>query len=306
MPAAERMPGDKAFVGQAGSAMLPGSGSPFDHVTDWKKDRRLIRRGLRDLEYLPRGKTAWNATLAALSFSARRAASGSAGLNLWAAMHAAPPSRRYVELAGDGLVLWHGTSAVRAEKVREHGLFSRKGVWSATDPRIAHGYTRGRSRIPGAGSAMVVLLIARSEWENRATPEHDNILRFHERVPPECVEYILWPGRVEFVGSQQARGPKPWGVARFKRVGGKWVPRSRPPVRLDAERSYETFDEWLGLSLRRILTALGSTAAIEVFSSLYATLDPWDALEHKRILEELERLCGPPKSTRAGKRFRLA
>ena len=280
---------------------------PAGHdATDWKKDRKIIRRGLRDLEYLPRGKTAWNATLAALSFSARRAASGSADLNLWAAMHAAPPSERYTDLGPDALVLWHGTSAVRARGIREHGLFAKSGAWSATDPRIAHSYTRGRSRIPGAGAAMVVLLIAKSQWEGRATPEHDDILRFHGRVPPECVEYILWPDRVEFVGGRKAREPKPWGVARFKRVGGKWTPRSRPPVRLDAERSYATFGEWLVSSVRRILATLGSTTAMEVFSSLYATLDPWDALPHDCILTELERLCGPPQSTRAGKRFRLA
>ncbi len=284
----------------------PEIAAGFDDATDWKKARKLIRRGLRDLEYLPRGKCAWNATLAALSYGWRRAACGSADLNLWAAMHAAPPSRRYLELGSDGLVLWHGTSAVRAGKIREHGLFSRSGVWSATEPRIAHGYTRGRSRVPGAGSAMVVILISRSEWDTRATPEHDNILRFHERVPPECIEYILWPDRVEFVGLRRAAGPRAWGIARFKRVAGRWVPRSRPPVRLDAERTYATFEEWLELSIRRILATVGPAAAIEVFSSLYATIDPTDALEHERILDVLERLCGPPSSTRAGKRFRLS
>ena len=38
--------------------------------TPWTKNPRLIRQGLRDLEYLPRGRYEWNMTLAALAFSA--------------------------------------------------------------------------------------------------------------------------------------------------------------------------------------------------------------------------------------------
>jgi hypothetical protein len=284
-------------------AVLP-SWPPED---PWRKDRKLVRRGYGDLAYLPRTRTGWNATLAAYAFSARRGALGAANLNLWAAMHAVAPSARYLELGNDGLVFWHGTSAVRAARIRETGLAHKGGVWAATEPRIAHGYTRGRSAAFGAGSAMIVFLISKSDWDARATRESKDIARFHTSIPPECVQYILWPDRVEFVGEQKVHEPKPWGIAHFKRSRGRWAPRSRPPVRLDAEQSYASFDEWLELSIRRILGVLGSAAAIEVFSSLYATLDPPDALEHGRILDELERLCLPPRPARNGvRRFHLA
>ena len=284
---------------------LPPTGA--DAETDWQKNQRLVRLGFKDLEYLPTGRTAWNATLAALAFSARRHVAGSADLNVWAMMHGCPPSARYEELGGKGLVLWHGTTARRAEKIRERGLMHKRGVWAATDPRISHGFTRGRSRAFGAGSAMVVFLIDTDEWDGRAEAENEQIARFHESIPPECIEYILFSDRIDFCGQRKAAGPKPWTAARFKRRAGQWVPRSRPPVRLDASRSYRDLDEWLDESIRRILTALGPAAAIEVFASLYAMIDPWDALEHRAILAALERLCGPPRIGRGRfPRFALA
>jgi hypothetical protein len=79
------------------------------------------------------------------------------------------------------------------------------------------------------------------------------------------------------------------------------VPRSKPPVRLDARRSYSDLDEWLTLSIRRIGEALGTFAAVEVFSSLYATIDPWDALTHRQVFDAIDRLCGGCKRRIVGK-----
>lgn len=295
----------------------------FDHAMDtewpqpdpavgeaeWQKDDRLARKGFRDLAYLPKGKTAWNATLSAIAYSARRHVAGpaSADLNLWAAMHGLPASGRYEALGERGLVLWHGTTARRAGKIRRHGLAHKRGVWAATDPRIAHGYTRGRSRAFQGGSAMVVVLIDKFDWATRGQREHAEIARFHESIPPECIEYILWSDRVEFCGDRPADRPRPWGAARFKRLRGRWVPRSQPPVRFDADGAYSGVDEWLDLSARRILHTLGTVAAVEVFSSLYATVDPWEALEHRRVFDVLERLCGPGRIGSGGMRhFTLA
>jgi len=280
-----------------------------DAEVDWQKNDRLVRKGFKDLAYLPKGRSAWNTTLSAIAYSARRHVAGpeAADLNLWAAMHGCTPTARYVELGERGLVLWHGTTAARAEKIREHGLAHKRGVWAATDPRIAHGFTRGRSAAFGAGSAMVCFLIDKHEWDGRAQREHVEIARFHQSIPAECIEYILWSDRIEFCGERKARAPKPWGTARFKRSGGQWVPRSRPPVHFDAQRAYRNLDGWLDLSLRRILATFGTVAAVEVFSALYATIDPWDALEHRRVFEALERLCGPGRLGRGGTRtFRLA
>lgn len=274
----------------------------------WTKDRRRIKEGFRGLVYLPRSRTGWNATLGAYAYSARRQI-GRPDLNLWAAMHGCPPSARYEQLGEDGLVLWHGTTAVRAEKIRQVGLMHKRGVWAATEPTIAHSFTRGRSDAFQAGSAMIVLLISKNEWENRATREANEIAQFHRSVPPECVEYILWDERIEWTGARMARRPRLWGVARFKRRGGRWVPRSVPPVRFDAAHSYRDIEGWLELSIRRIMATLGEAAAVEVFSTLYATIDPWEALEHGEIFAALERICGPPRQTGTGKwarRFTLA
>ena len=280
---------------------------PVDDKTNWRKDRKLVRKGFKDLEYLPPGRAGWNATLAASAYAVRRQVAGRADLSLWAAMHGCPPSARYEQLGDDGLVLWHGTSSGRAERIREFGLFHKRGVWAALDPRIAHGFARSRSTDFEAHSAMVVLLVSKNEWQDKADCETPNVVRFHASVPPECVEYVLCDDRIEFLGKRKADHPKPWGVARFKRREGRWAPRSRPPVRFDEEHTYSGLAGWLEQSIRRILNALGPAAAIELFSSLYATMDPWDALEHAQVFAALEELCGQPRQARGGiRQFSLA
>ena len=266
---------------------------PVEEPMPWRKNERLVKDGYRDLEYLPKRRPWWNATLAALAYCARRQLSTSADLSTWAAMNGCAASGRLQDLGDDALVLWHGTSSARAEKIREHGLFSKRGLWTTSEPRIAHGYTRGRSRNPGAGSATVVIVLDRKAFKPeqhyyQASPE---IMVFRAGLGPEWVEYILRDDRLEFVGDEKADQPRPWGTARFKRRDGKWVPRSMPPVRLDNAGEYSSKAEWLEMSIRRILSDLGGAAAIEVFSSLYSTIEPWDALSHEEVLEALDRLC---------------
>jgi len=278
---------------------------PFEQEADWRRNRRLVRSGFKDLEYLPRSRTGWNATLAAHAYSARRQIAGTVDLNLWAAMHGCPASARYNELSEDALVLWHGTSAARAERIAQFGLFHKGGLWTTLEPRIAHGYTRWRAHDYGAGSATVVLLLDRREIKPGINCEQEGpeVFRFHSGLPPENIEYMLWDDRIEFSGKQKAELPKPWGMARFKKKEGRWVPRSRPPVRFDDEHTYSDVEEWLHLSIGRILATLGSASAIEVFSSLYSTILPWDALEHEEILRALERLCDVSRRRRGVKQF---
>lgn len=274
----------------------------FEDRPDWRKDRKLARQGFRDLEYLPRSQTGWHATLAALAYSARRRAA-KPDLNLWAAMHGCPPSRRYAELGDRALVLWHGTSARRAEKIRQVGLFPKKGIWATAEPRLAHSFSRGRGTQYAAGSAMIVLVFDKTDIPVAFEMAHEGeTLRFRSPVGPEWIEYILWDDRIEFLGRQKADAPRPWGKARFTKRGGKWAPRSRPPVRFDARHAYADLTGWLELSIQRVLTTLGSASAVEIFSSLYATIDPWDALEHERIFEAIDRLCGPGRQVRQGAR----
>ena len=279
---------------------------PFETGPSWRKHRGLVREGFRDLEYLPRGRTGWNATLAACAYSVRQHVAGQADLGIWAAMHGVPASARWEALGRNALVLWHGTSAERAARIREVGLFPKKGVWATTEPSIAHGFTRSRCERFGAGSAMVVMVLDRLELEREGgyDQESPTIFRFHSRLPAELVEYILLDDRILFTGAARAAAPRSWGIARFRRREGRWTPLSRPPVRLDEHCAYRTLDEWLDLSVRRILATLGAASAVEVFSSLYATIDPWEALEHARIIEACERLCGPPRPRKGFLQYR--
>jgi hypothetical protein len=196
---------------------------PWDQETDWSKNRPLVRQGFKDLEYLPRSRAGWNATLAAYAFSARRRIAGTADLNRWAVMHGCPASARYAELGRNAFVLWHGTSAARAGQIAQYGLFHKRGLWTTLEPRIAHGYTRSRAHHFGAGSATVVLLLDRREIQAGVhyDEEGPDTFRFHSGLSPDHIEYLLWDDRIEFLGSQKAEQPKPWGRSRFKKKEGQ-------------------------------------------------------------------------------------
>jgi len=269
-------------------------------TTDWHGRREMVRRGMADLKYLPRGRCEWNTTLAAVAYGVRREM-GSPDLALWAAMHGCPASARYIELGRKALVLWHGTSARRAERIREVGLFPKKGIWATAKPRLAHSFSRNRGSAYQAGSAMIVLVLDRKDmpvaFEMAREPD---TLRFRSPLGPEYIEYILWDDRIDFAGAHRSRRPRPWGTARFKRAHGRWMPRSRPPVRFDDAHTYDSLDGWLDLSVRRIVRTLGSASGIEIFSSLYATVDTGEALPHEAVFDTLDRLCVPASSGRAG------
>jgi len=272
----------------------------------WRKRRKGADYGLKDLAYLPRRRCGWNMTLAAQAYSLRRTAVERADLNVWATMHGAPASARWAELGGRALVLWHGTSAPRAEKICQVGLFPRKGIWATAEPALAHSFTRGRATAHEARSATIVLLFDRDDMPEAFEPAREpETIRFRSRIGPECIEYVLWDDRIEFAGARPTARPRPWGVARFKKAGGRWVARSRPPVRMSGGRSYATLGEWLELSVRRVLEELGAAAALEIFSPLYATIDPPRALCHDDVLETIRRLCGPPRTAGGHRRFRL-
>ncbi len=270
---------------------------------EWRKRRDLVRKGLKGLEYLPKSGTGWSMTMAAMAYSQQRRA-GRADLNRWAVMHGAAASGRYAELGSRALVLWHGTSAARADKIREVGLYPKKGVWATAEPSLAHSFSRNRGSAFAAGSAMFVLVFDREDIEIpfEMAGEKDT-LRFRSPVGPENFEYILWDDRIDFVGARRSRRPKPFGLARFKRVSGRWVPRSRPPVRLDAEHSYEDLRGWLDQSIRRVVTMQGGASAIEIFSSLYATIDPVEALRHDDIFDAMDRVCAAGRFERWGGRL---
>ncbi|MFQ6133410.1 MAG: hypothetical protein ACE5R4_15315, partial [Armatimonadota bacterium] len=53
----------------------------------------------------------------------------------------------------------NGLEEEQAEKILEHGLFHKKGLWTALKPRMAHAFCRMRSERFGTEGAVVCLVI---------------------------------------------------------------------------------------------------------------------------------------------------
>ena len=274
----------------------------------WRKNRKLASEGFRDLQYLPRERTGWDCTLASLAFGARAAIEGRApDLNRWAARLGAPPSGYYAETGSDALVLWHGTSRERADKIREHGLFHKRGLWTTTDPQISHSFCRSRSERFGTDGAVLCLVIDRREIEEGRDYDLEgggDIYRFRGGLPPEAVEYVLVHEAICFVGPLRGNDPAPWPGARFKRQSGKWAPVQAIPVRYSGSETYSTLAEFMELCVDRLLDELGEVTALDVFATLYAAVAPWRALPHEAAFDLIEEKCVPHRHRSKFQTFR--
>jgi hypothetical protein len=261
----------------------------------WTKNKKLVAEGLRDLAYLPKGRSEWDWTLAALAFAARRIIEArKPSLAEWAARHGLSVSRKWLDLGEEAAVLWHGTSDARADKIADHGLFSKGGLWTTSNPFIAHGFTRGRSDRFGVGGAMVCLVMDRREYECDSDFVVDDgqgeIFKFYKGLPADVVEYVLYHDHVEFRGDA-APEPRPWPSIKLKRRHGEWIPAQKPPVRYDDDRDYSTVEEFAAITFDRLFDTYDQIAAVELFSVLYALISPWDAIEHDDVLGLLEANC---------------
>ncbi|MHC4503925.1 MAG: hypothetical protein ACYTFI_11520 [Planctomycetota bacterium] len=274
----------------------------------WKKNKRLISEGYPDLEYLPKERSGWDATLACLAYGIRMEVErGRGDLAAWAARHGVAASGRYARFGEGALVLWHGTSRERAEKIVEHGLFHRKGVWTATNPAIPHSFCRGRSERFATEGAVVCLVLDRTQLVEGLDFDAEgdgNVVRFHHGLPPDVVEYVLTSDGIRFVGERRARASAPWPGARFKMRSGRWVPAQKAPVRYSDAASYSTPREFAGLCVDRLLAELGEVAALEVFSTVYALVTPREVLTHRDILEILQGECVPSRRRGRWRTFR--
>ncbi|MGC9454872.1 MAG: hypothetical protein ACP5HU_08390 [Phycisphaerae bacterium] len=256
----------------------------------WKKNRKLVAEGLSDLAYLPKGRCGWDATLSSWAYAVRPELVG------WAARHGLAVSGRAEEFGPDALVLWHGTTRERAEKIREHGLFSKRGLWATTSPLVAHGYTRGRGERYGDGAMVCIVCHAGDLQEGRnytLSGRHGSIYQFHHGLPAHVLEYVLVSEGIEFTGTRRAARPAPWRSAQFRKRQGQWVPVQQPPVRFSDDADFSTLEEFVQLTLERMLGELGKVCAVEVFSTLYALVSPREALRHEDILGWLEDRCLP-------------
>jgi hypothetical protein len=130
-----------------------------------------------------------------------------------------------------------------------------------------------------------------------------DIFRFMHGLPPDVVEYVLLHDEIRFLGDR-AGEPQPWRAGAFKKREGEWVPHQQPPVRYDDARDYATFAQFCDHCLGDLLAALGPVTAIEVFSTLYALIEPWDALEHDAVFALLGRRCAPHRRAARLRTFR--
>ena len=266
---------------------------------EWKKNKKILSAGWRDLEYLPPGKCDWNHTLAALSFGCRKdLQGGKANLNEWATRHGVPASSRYASLGEDAIVLWHGTSRERAEKITSHGLFHKRGLWTTLSPSTAHGYCRRRSTSFDTDGAMVCIVVDPAEIEEGVDYNVEvpgNVYRFHHGLPKKCVEYILLGDQIQFTGISHVPAPSPWMRCRCHRKGGRWVPIRQIPIRFSEGQEFSSIDEFVLLCISRLLKQCGIITAVEVFSILYALLRPERVLSHVQIFALLETIALPLK-----------
>ncbi len=270
----------------------------------WKRNKSRLAHKCPSLEFLPRGRFAWDCTLACLAYGMRMDTPGTPpDLNAWAARHGVAPSRSYEQLGDRAAVLWHGTSRQRADKIVEHGLFHKRGLWTARHPRIPHAFCRMRSERFGTEGAVVCIVLDREQLVEGRDFEVEctgDVVRFHHGLPPEVVQYVLVREEIRFTGGSRATAPKPWPKARFKRARGNWIPVQKAPVRFRESQGFSTLDEYVNLCVVRLAEQLGGVSLLEVFSVLYSLIQPWDCLEHQQIIEATDALA--PRRSRFGKR----
>ncbi|MDP6117842.1 MAG: hypothetical protein QF437_31740 [Planctomycetota bacterium] len=93
----------------------------------WKKNKKLVSQGFRDLQFLPKERSGWDATLASLAYGLRRHIAGSApDLGDWAARHGVPASRKYRELGETRSCCGMGRAGREPKRSASTG-FSTKG-----------------------------------------------------------------------------------------------------------------------------------------------------------------------------------
>jgi hypothetical protein len=257
----------------------------------WKRRKKVLTRSFPDLEFVPPGRSAWDCTLSCLAYGMRMDMPGAVpDLNAWATRHGVPGSESYARLRDAAMVLWHGTSRERADKIVEHGLFHKKGLWTARHPAVPHMFCRRRSEHSGTEGAVVCLVLDKSqllEGLDYEVEPNENVVRFQHGLPPEVVEYVLVREEIRFVGTERASDLGPWPKARFKRYSGQWRPVQKAPVRFSESESFSTLTDYERLCISKLLRELNAVTPLEVLSVLFSLVDPWESLRHDDIVDML-------------------
>ncbi len=270
--------------------------------------RTRLRRRLK-LGQLVRGpKWEWDFLHIAEAYAARQQRVGSVTLNEFAVEHGGLASALYEEAQDHSLVLWHGTSLERAEKILEHGFFHCKGVWMALNTSTPLSFARNRAGQSGGRPAILISVIDLDAYRPGVHFDDARDIRFMDDVPPEVVQYVLTDRDFRYVGKARARKHRLPTKARFVRKRGRWTAPTQNPAVFDAktDQTYRTAVEWLGLKLTRFFTGLSRATPMEAFCAVYATCDPTQAIPRDEVAEWLAANCEIAGQSRWGPVLRLA
>ncbi len=256
--------------------------------------RRSVKRRLKLDGFLRGRKGEWDFLHIAEAYAARQQRRADCSLNDFAVEHGALASPLYEETKERNLVLWHGTSLERAEKILEHGFFHCKGVWMAVKTSTPLSFARNRAREFDGRPAILVSVIDLDRYREGVDFEaRGREARFTDDVPPDVVQYLLTDREFRYVGTGRVRGYELPTKASFARRDGRWVVPTQNPATFDARLglTYTTVGEWLDLKLGRFFAEQPRATALEAFCAVYANCQPAEAIGREEVAGWLMSEC---------------
>jgi hypothetical protein len=244
----------------------------------------------------------WDLTLIARCYECLKSRFGELDLNEFATLFGAAPSALHARTRGRNLVLWHGTSVARAEKILEHGFAHFKGVWMDEQTGIPFAFAQDRARQFDAKPAICVSVIDLDlfrEGQDFYWEAGEHVVVFRHEVPPWVVQYLITSQGIRFVGETRAQGPAIQPRVRFVKRDGGWAVPSQNPVLFRGKEPFRTTGEWLPLFCRHYLTTYGEADPVEIFTAVYASIHPQEAISRKDMLGCLVAHCAGVGGRRA-------
>ena len=265
--------------------------------------RKRLRRRLKLDELLRGPKGKWDFLHIAEAYAARQQRGAESSLSDFAVEHGALASPLYEETKERNLVLWHGTSLERAERILEHGFLHCKGVWMAVRTSTPLSFARSRAREFDGRPAILVSVIDLDRYRGgEHFEERRSETRFTDDVPPDVVQYLLTDREFRYVGRGRMRRYELPAKPNFARRDGRWIVPTRNPATFDARLglTYTTVGEWLDLKLGRFFAEQQRATALEAFCVVYANCVPTEAIGREEVAGWLMRECETAVRSRWG------
>lgn len=106
------------------------------------------------------------------------------------------------------LLLWHGTTAERAQAILQDGFCRLKGTWMTENARQAHSIAHFQAkRWKGLPAILISVVDFRQlKEETDFEVESPGVYVFRFRVSPKVIQYLLTPDGLQMVG--RAKHPR--------------------------------------------------------------------------------------------------